>query len=280
MTAKKPTRKAASEPQPEPSLAEKARKQEVRNILKRLQSGDRITDRERQLIDDYERQENGGDKPADRMEADTFEIAQILGIAKPTVYSFIKRGVFRKEGGTFNIPETVQAYLRFKTVGVSDDEIMAREQVKAETEVEKLNLTRYQAQYQKKKVEVLEGQYIPRAEVETALAPVFADFTDFLRGNFEREFPAWAVGKTAPDIKAECQQRIDNAITRVRNGSSKALDAAEERATGQVSADDQTEQAEILRPGRKKEPNSRRVERAKRHATQGRPAAGRKPKKT
>lgn len=208
------------------------------------------------------------------------QMARILGISEATLYNLTKQGILKAPvDKKMNVAESVQSYLRYKKIGTTEENALARDEVKVKTEFEKFRLTKSQADLAERKVDVFASQYVARAEVETALAPIFSELQDELRAGFEREFPAWCVGKETPTIKAECQVRIDSAFLKVREGASDELTKLEAKAAGLIASEDATNKPDVLKPGRKRDPNSRRSERAKRHATEGRPAAGRKPKK-
>ncbi len=209
------------------------------------------------------------------VEVTAAELGHVLGLSHQTVSKLRNdRVISQQDSGRYVLAEAVQDYIANATG--NDEAETAR--LKIEKDRADLAHKQAQAEFQERKNAVFAGQYIARADVETALSPVISDFTEHLRTGFEREFPAWAVGKSASAIKAECQARIDTALARVRDGCSAALDTAESKATGGMASDEQGEQPEVLKPGRPREPNSRRSKRARRHATEGKPASGRKPK--
>lgn len=220
-------------------------------------------------------------KPAPRpafptLEVTKVELSQVLGIHHQGVTALQNSGVLvPRANGMFHLTESVQAWAQSLMPDGADAE---RDNIRIEKDRADLAYKQAQAEFQQRKNAVFAGQFIARADVEVSLSPVIADFTEHLRAGFEREFPAWAVGKSAPAIKAECQARLDAALLRVRNGCIDALDTAEAKATGGMASDDQGEQPEVLRTGRPRDPNSRRSKRARRHATEGKPASGRKAK--
>ena len=151
--------------------------------------------------------------------------ARIIGLTVQQFTAHVSAGIIPQAAPKrYHMPSVFQAYLRHAEANAPD---AVREQVRRDTERERLNFLRASADLAEAKAERFAASYAPRDEIENALDPVFADFEKFLRKNFDGRFAAQCEGKTAPEIKAECQARIDDAITRVRNGASPELAAAE-----------------------------------------------------
>lgn len=151
--------------------------------------------------------------------------AAIIGVTVQKFTCLVSAGILPQcAPRRYHAPTVTRAYLAHVEATAPD---AGRERVRRETEVEKLKLARATADMAAKKLEILNRQFAPRAEIEAALAPVLDDAEKFLRAGFGGKFARRCVGLTAPEIKAETQDILDRVINAVRNGASPELEAAE-----------------------------------------------------
>ena len=256
-------------PEPTPSLSERARKVEVRNILKKLNDGKSITRRESDLLAEHDAQNEQA------LTVTCQQVAIIVAAPKQTITKLTKAGILpRTSKGTYYLPDTIPAYLRHCGINERPDEAKRRASVVVQTAEEKLRVVKSQADLNEKKLEILSGNFVHRADIETALAPVIADLINAMRTSLESEFANWCIGKGAAQIKRELQSRIDAIIAKVRCETGDALDTAQKKVQGDASMDegasaDPAQKVEALRVGRPRDPNSVRSRRAREKAKGG-----------
>ena len=107
------------QPPPEPTLAEKALKIQIRNILKKLNDGKTISAREQQLLKDHEEQQNAGiptnQHPLDpSAEVRTAALVELLGVSHVTVAQLAKDGVLkRKKTGVYYALDSIKNYIAY-----------------------------------------------------------------------------------------------------------------------------------------------------------------------
>lgn len=211
---------------------------------------------------------------SNQTEVTASELAGVLLIRPAYVSELVAaKKLPRAKRNTYHLIECVQAYIRhlggerdFDGDGQKSEAEHKRELLKSRVE-----LVREQTESHKLKNQVLRGGYIPRAEVETAFAPIMAQWLDEMRINYESEFPNWAIGHTAAEMKAEAQRRNDSIAAAIRGEKQRTLDGLEEKASGSLQAEEGNDsKPDVLKVGRKKDPNSGRSK-ARVQAAKGEP---------
>ena len=130
----------------EPTLSEKARKMEVRNILKRLQEGKTISKRQSDILVEYEAESEP--KTNASTIADTKLMAEMLGVKGETVSRLADQGILKKAAhGKYYMVESVRGYINHikgpnrnqHTINADESyQEMRRRKMRIETEIKEM----------------------------------------------------------------------------------------------------------------------------------------------
>jgi len=100
------------------NLSSQALKQEVRNILAKLKDGKTLTAAQRKLLEDYERDQDGGDnKPVSVVDEEALikssDLADFLGISNVRIHELEKEAIcVRKQRGFWYAARSIRGYIR------------------------------------------------------------------------------------------------------------------------------------------------------------------------
>ncbi len=159
-------------------------------------------------------------KPAQKLEPlllTAAELSEALGLSVQKLTALATARRVPKAGpNCYDATQAVPAYLQYME---TSEEAPARKRVRDEIEKARLELLKGQVQAIRQKLDKLNEMFIPRSEVEAALAPIFAQWRADSKRLYEQNFPAWAAKQfEAKAIKARCEQNNDELYARARNG--------------------------------------------------------------
>ena len=193
-------------------LARKLLSKDFANLVKRVQSGHKLTRAERTMLQNMA-QAAGGDASGPTHAANFVELALILGVTRQALGGWRKRK--DAPAPAANGLHEVAAWREFmkrndlKGGSAAPDEETALKARKLLAEVEDREL----------RVAIRKGEHIALEEVRGEWTLRVARATNLLRNKFENELPPILSGLDATGIQAECRRAIDEVLAALHQGA-------------------------------------------------------------
>lgn len=193
------------------ALAEKARRANIANILKRLNAGQTLSKSERLALDEHEASEVA--KNGRRLLK--MDLARELGISRVTLDGYLNRKTppppKPDDKRRYSVDEVAKYIADNSTKAVSSEEMRKLRERMLSIQVEREHL----------ELETLRGRYIPKGEIEPAIAAFVGQLTEDLRLKFEMELPAKYSGRTVIERQKLNADGIDWVLRRLKSGAEK-----------------------------------------------------------